>query len=288
MSVRAIASATVSFGLVSIPVKIYSASNPSAGIRFNMLEKETGSRLAQQYVSKKTGKLVERKDMAKGYEFAKGQFVLFTDEELKALQEEATQTIEIVEFLPAGSVDPIYFDKSYYLGPDKGGDRAYKLLSKALGKSAQSALAKYSARGKQYLVQVRPLEDGLVMQQLHYADEVRKIDEVPLGDGKVKDAELDLALQIVKQSVAKKFQPENYEDEVRKRMLAAIERKVEGHEITSAPQEAPGAKVIDLMDALKASLGTRKPAKRSGRKAKSTKTAAAKTTRKKAAKKARS
>ncbi len=287
MSMRPIASATVSFGLVSIPVKIYPAANPSAGIRFNLLERETGSRLKQQYVSAKTGEVVARKDIAKGYEFAKGQYVMFTEEELKALQAEASQTIEIAEFLPTDTIDPVYFDKTYYLGPDKGGDRAYGLLTAALAKSGRSALARYAARGKQYLVQLRPVDGGLAMQQLFYKDEVRDIDEVPTGDAKLKDAELDLALQIVEQGATKTFRPELYSDEVKQRMLKAIEGKIEGKEIATAPEAEPAAQVIDLMEALKASLSERKPARASSRTAKGAKKSARKkTAKKKAARKA--
>ena len=267
MSARAIGSATVSFGLVSIPVKVYSAGDPSSGVQFNMLHRKCGSRLKQQYICPKDDEVVERADIAKGYEFAKGQYVLFSDEELKALQEKASQTIEITEFLPTGKVDPIYHDKSYYLGPDRGGDRAYKLLSKALEETGRAALARYSARGKQYLVMLRPLEGGLVMQQLRYADEVRSIGEVPLGDSEIKEAELKLALQIVEQAVTDEFRPETYEDGVRKRIVQVIEQKVQGREITEEPTEEPKAQVIDLMEALKASLAQklaeRKPARRS-------------------------
>jgi len=273
MSARAIASATVSFGLVSIPVKVYSSGNTAAAIQFNWLHKKCGSRLKQQYVCAQDGETVERAEMAKGYEFSKGQYVLFSEAELKALEEKANQAIEITEFLPTEKIDPIYFEKSYYLGPDKGGDRAYRLLAKALQKSKRSALAKYAARGKQYLVLVRPVEDGLVMQQLRYADEVHSISSIPLGDAEVKPAELDLALQIVDQAVSDRFRPQDYQDDVRARMLAAIERKVEGQEITATPQEEPRAQVIDLMQALKASLANstgRKPAKVAPRSASST------------------
>ena len=257
----------VSFGLVSIPVKLYSAGESAASVRFNMLDKNTGTRVKQQYVNTKNGEIVERKDMVKGYEFTKGQYVMFEDEEYKALLEKSTQTIELTEFVPIEKIDPIYFSKSYYLGPDKGGSRAYKLLSRALQQSGRAALAKYAARGKMYLVMLRPIEDGLVMQQLYFADEIRKIGDVPLGEAEIKDAELELAMQIVNQAVSEKFEPEKYEDEVKKRMLAAIERKVEGQEITEAPEE-PQAQVIDLMDALKASLasGERKPARKATKK----------------------
>jgi DNA end-binding protein Ku len=265
MAPRAIASATMSFGLVSIPMKVYSSGESSAGIHFNMVHRKCGSRLKQQYVCPKDEVIVGRDDIAKGYEFAKGQYVLFSDEELKALQEKPTHTIEITEFLPIEKVDPIYYETTYYLGPDKGGDRAYKLLARALGKSGRAAVAKYAARGKQYLVLVRPLGEALVMQQLRYADEIRPIAEIPLGDAQVKAPELKLALQIVEQGVAEVFRPEAYEDDVRKRILSQIERKVEGQEITFEQQEEPKAQVIDLMAALKSSLakkaGERRPAK---------------------------
>ncbi len=269
MSARAIASATISFGLVSIPVKIYSSGESSAGVRFNMLHRKCGSRLKQQYVCPQDEEIVPRSEMSKGYEFAKGQYVMFSDDELKALQERATHAVEITEFLPTSKVDPIYFEKSYYLGPDKGADRAYKLLAEALRKSGRSAIAKYAARGKQYLVLLRPTKDALVMQQLRYADEIRSISEVPLGDAVVKPGELKLALQIVDQAVSDKFSPEDYEDEVRNRILVQIEKKVDGQEIVLTPEEEPKAQVIDLMQALKSSLakkaGERLPAKRAPR-----------------------
>lgn len=274
MSARAIASATISFGLVSIPVKLYSSGESSSGLRFNMLHKDCGSRLKQQYICPKDDCVVPRSDMVRGYEYAKGQYVLFSDEELKALQEKPTQSVEITEFLPVTKVDPLYFDKTYYLGPDRGGDRAYRLLTKALEKAGRAAIAKYAARGKQYLVLLRPHDGALLMEQLRYADEVRPISEVPLGDAAIKDAELELALQIIEQAVSETFEPDQYEDEVRKRMLAQIEQKVaSGEEITAETPEETGAQVIDLMDALKSSLAgkskskdSRRPAKRADKK----------------------
>ncbi len=262
MSARPIASATISFGLVSIPVKLYSAGNASSGIHFNLVHRDCGSRLKQQYTCAKDGKIVPRDAMAKGYEFTKGQFVLFSDEEIKALQEKATQTVDITEFVPISKIDSIYFDKCYYLGPDKGGDRAFALLAKALDKSGRAALAKYAARGKQYLVMVRPHGNALLMQQLYYNDEIRPVSEVPVGETSTSAQELKLALQIIKQGMTDRFRPDQYTDEVRQRMLAAIEEKIEGKEITAAPEE-PQARVIDLMQALKSSLGkgARKPAK---------------------------
>lgn len=250
------ASATISFGLVSIPVKLFSATQSQSDISFNMLHKDCGSRLQQQYICKTHGTVVGRDETAKGYEFSKDRYVIFTPEELKALEEKATQTIEITEFIPQTKVDPIYFDKAYYLGADKGGDKPYALLAKTMAQSGRVALAKYAARGKQYLILLRVMGDALVMQQLKYADEVRSVDEVPVGEAKeVRDAEMKLALQLVDQITSEEFHPENYHDEVKERVQAAIQQKVDGQDITQGSTEAPKAEIIDLMEALKASLG---------------------------------
>jgi len=254
MPARPISSATLSFGLVSVPIQLYSSSEAKASISFNWLHKECGSRLKQQYVCKQDGKVVENEDRVKGYEFAKGQFVTFSKEELKALEQERSESIEVTEFVPADQVDRVWLDKVYYLGPDKGGARAYRLLSKALEETGLSALGRYSARGKQYLVLIRPKDGGLVMEQLYYADEVRAFAEVPQGEGEVKAEELKLATQFIKQLAAERFEPKKYEDEVRKRTLAQIEQKVEGKEITAVPEEEPKTQIIDLMEALKKSL----------------------------------
>jgi DNA end-binding protein Ku len=254
MAPRSIATGTISFGLVSIPVRLYPATQPSASISFNLLHAACGSRLKQQYVCAKEGVKVEREEMVKGYEFAKDRYVTFTQDELRALDELATQTIDIAEFVPAAQVDPVYFDRAYYLGPDKGGGKAYRLLALALERAGKAALARYAARGKQYLVLIRPRDGRLVMQQLFYADEVRPADEVPIEDAQPKDAEVQLALQLIEQTASEAFRPEQYEDAVKARVLAAIEKKVEGQEISVAAPAEPAAQVIDLMDALKASL----------------------------------
>ena len=255
------ATATISFGLVTVPVRLYSAAESTAAISFNLLHDKCGSRLKQQYLCQKDGEVVTRDQMVKGYEFAKDQYVTFTEEEIKAMAEEATRTIEITEFVPADKVDPVYFDVAYYLGPDKGGERAYKLLAAAMKQTGRSALAKWPARGKQYLVLVRAIEGGLVMQTLHYADEVRPFTEVPVGDAVVKEPELKLAMQLVDQIAADEFHPENYEDEVRKRYQEAIQRKVDGQEVTVPTVEQPRAQIVDLMEALKASLAGKAAAK---------------------------
>jgi DNA end-binding protein Ku len=255
MSARPIASGTISFGLVSIPVKLYAAADASSGVSFNMLHAKDSARLKQQYICTKDGEVVPRDQMVKGYEFAKDRYVTFTPEELKALEEQSTQQIEVVEFVPIEKVDPVYFDRTYYVGPDKGGSKAYALLSEVMKDTGRVALARYAARGKMYLVMLRPFEGGIIMQQLLYADEVRPFAEVPLEPAEVNPKELDLARLLVEQRAADSFKPETYEDDVKKRVLGLIQKKVEGQDISIAPPEAGGGQIIDLMEALKASLG---------------------------------
>ncbi len=281
MSARPISTATISFGLVSVPVKLYSSSETSQKVSFNLVSKKHGTRLKQQYVHPESGEIVSREEMVKGYEFSKGKYVLFSPEELKALEEKKTQTIDITEFVPFDQVERKYLDKVYYLGPDKGGSRAYKLLSAALAQTGQSAIARYAARGKQYLVLIRPMGEGLAMEQLHYADELKPFAEVPLGDAEVKETELALALQLIEQARTDKFEPEKYTDDVRARMLELIQKKIDGEDITQIESEEPKGQIIDLMQALKASLaksgkgdpdGERKPAKSAARKTEKKKT----------------
>ena len=255
---RAIASAQVAFGLVSIPVKLFSAAESSERISFNMIHQDCGSRIQQQLFCPKDQRTIERTEVVKGYEFAKGQYVLFNEEELKALEEKSTQSIEISEFVPREAIDPIYFSKAYYLAPDKGGDRAYTLLTKALEETERWGLAKYAARGKQYLVIVRPLGKGLVMQQLYYPNEVRSMEELDLGEAIVKDNELKMAVQLAEMGANDEFHPENYRDEVADRVRGLIQKKIEGEEITTPEAAEPRAQVIDLMEALRASLGSAK------------------------------
>jgi len=256
------ATATISFGLVTVPVRLYSAAESTAAISFNLLHEKDHSRLKQQYLCQKDGEVVTRDQMVKGYEFAKDQYVTFTEEEIKAMAEESTRTIEITEFVPAEKVDPVYFDAAYYLGPDKGGERAYKLIHDAMLETGLVGIASYSARGKSYIVSLRPFHEGLILHQLRYAQEVKPWSEVPLPElPELKPAELGLAKQIIQQIAHETFAPEKYKDDVQERMRALIAQKVEGQEITVAP-EAPAGKVIDLMEALKASLGMTKDAER--------------------------
>ncbi|HEV2268923.1 MAG TPA: Ku protein [Steroidobacteraceae bacterium] len=255
MAARSIGSLTISFGLVAIPVKLYSATQSGNAISFNLLHKGCGSRLRQQYVCLKDGSIVERDDMVKGYEFAKDQYVTFEPAEIKAMEEAGTHAIDISEFVPIESVDPVYFDKTYYLAPDKGGAKPYALLTEALKQAKRCAIGHWAARGKSYLVMLRPVGDRLTMQQLHFATDVRPASEIEIPPQDVKPAELNLAQQLINQQTVEKFEPTAYTDDLRARIQVAIEKKVEGHQISVADFPAEGGgKVIDLMEALRASL----------------------------------
>jgi len=308
MATRSIASLSLTFGLVSVPVRLYSATESTAAIRFKLMA-PGGARVRQTYVaealptpvaapkpeaeqellrpakgraaSKRVVDLpsayvvppapapataaveldspVSRSDMVKGYEFERGQFVLFTDDELKALAEESRQTIDIVSFIPERSVDPLYYDKPYFLAPDKRGAKPYSLLLQAMKATERCALAKWAWRSKEYVVQVRPSEGGLVLQQLLYADEVRSIGDLHVDLVPVSEAELTLAKQIIEQISADSYDPTEFVDEEKQRILAAVERKIAGKEIVTHEDHAAtpgGGKVLDLMEALRASLGS--------------------------------
>lgn len=265
MAARSMGSLTISFGLIAIPVKLYTATQSQGGsISFNLLHKDCGSRLKQQYTCIKHGSTVERDDMVKGYEFAKDQYVQFSPEEIKALEEVGTHAVEISEFVSIASIDPVYYDKSYYLAPDKGAAKPYALLTQALKETGRCAIGRWAARGNANIVMLRPIDNMLVMQQLRFAAEVKPASEVDIPQQDVKPAELNLAKQLIEQQAAEKFDPTAYVDEVRGRIEAAIQKKVEGQEISVA--EAPpetGGKVIDLMEALRASLEKTEKAKAS-------------------------
>lgn len=276
MAARSIASLTVSFGLVAIPVKLYSATRSTGSIHFNLLHKKDGSRLKQQYICAKEGVVVERDEIVKGYEFAKDQYVMFSAEEIKALEEVGTRSIDVQEFVPLDSVDPVYFNNTYYLAPDKGGAKPYTLFAMALRESKRCAVGRWATRGREYVVILRPMGNALALHQLHFAPEVVPVTDLEIEETKVRDAELKLAQQLVEQQTSDSFDPTSYTDEVKARIEAAIQKKVEGEQITFAEAPPSGeGKVIDLMEALRASLkrnthareettrlGERKPPKR--------------------------
>jgi DNA end-binding protein Ku len=261
---RSIASLTISFGLVAIPVKLYSATVSSERLSFNLLRRSDGSRVKQQYVAVNDGKLVERSEMVKGYEFAKDQYVMFSAEELKALEDTTSRAIDIGQFVPLASVDPLYFDGTYYLAPDKGGAKPFTLLATALRQAGQCAIGRWISRGKEHIIVIRPVDNGLAMHQLHFRAEVRELKELGIETAPVSDAELKLAKQLIDQLSAKRFDPNEYSDEFKGRVEAAIQKKVQGKEVSlsEAPAAAARGNVIDLMQALRASIDARgvKPA----------------------------
>jgi DNA end-binding protein Ku len=256
---RSIASLTISFGLVAIPVKLYSATVSSERISFNLLRQKDGSRVKQQYIAVADGNIVERSEMVKGYEFAKDQYVMFSAEELKALEDTTSHAIDIGQFVPLESVDPVYFDGTYYLAPDKGGAKPYTLLQTALRKAKQCAVGRWVSRGKEHIVVIRPMEDGLAMHQLHFKEQVRELKDLGIEPAQVSEPELKLAQQLIDHLAAKRFDPNEYHDEFKGRVEAAIQKKVQGREISlaEAPVSSGGSNVIDLMEALRASIDAR-------------------------------
>jgi DNA end-binding protein Ku len=279
---RSIASLTISFGLVAIPVKLYSATVAAEKISFNMLHKRDGSRLKQQYVCVAEGKVVERSEIVKGYEFAKDQYVMFSPEEIKELEEAGSEAIDIGEFVPLESVDPVFFERTYYLAPDRGGSKPYTLLVTALRETKQCAIGRWAARGREHIVVIRPIDTGLAMHQLHFKAEVRSIHDLGIETAQISDAELKLARQLIGQQASKTFDAASYVDEFKGRVAAAIQKKIEGKQISLSdkPAAKTAGNVIDLMDMLRASLESRgsadlkarKPPKRAGKAAATRKT----------------
>lgn len=253
MSARPVGSATISFGLVSIPVKLYSATS-SQNVRFHFLHPKTGSRVKYRMMDPTTGEVVERKSLVKGYEYAKDQYVQFTEDELKSFEAASTHNLDILEFVPLASVDLVHVDKSLYLGPDRGGGKAYQLLARAMRATSQVAIGRHSTRGKEHLVLIRPYREGLILHQLFYADEVRDFAGVDLGDEvEFRAGEEAMAEQLIAHLSRDAFDVSKYRDEYRDRILTAVEQKVAGQEITVAPEQ-PAAQIVDLFEALKASL----------------------------------
>jgi len=265
MAPRSLGSGTIAFGLVSIPIQLYTATS-SQKVSFNLLHAKCGSRIKQQTYCPKCEEVVERSALVRGYEFSKGEYAQFTEEELKSLEQESSKTIDIAEFVPLPKVDPIYFENTYYLGPDKGGEKPYRLLAEAMAKTHRVALAKLVMRGKENLVLIRPAEQGLMLHTMYYADEIRNFGEIDKGQAAaVKEAELKLAIHLIDQLSSEAFKPDQYQDEYRARVLEMVNQKIEGKQVTSAPAEPRRGQVIDLMQALKESLEKQAPQKKAAR-----------------------
>ncbi len=257
MPSRSISTGVISFGLVSIPVRLFTATSPKS-ISFNLLHAKDNSRIQQKIYCPVDDKIIERDELVRGYEISKGRYVTFTDEELKSLEAQGDHSIEINEFIPLKEVDPIYFENSYYVGCEPASAKAYRLLADAMAQSSRVALATYTMRGKEHLVLIRPHEKGLMMHTMYYADEIRSETDIDQGTNvEAKPAELDLAKRLIEDLTQKKFEPEKYHDNYRERVIEAAQRKLEGQEVTEAPVEERKGQVIDLMAALKASLEKR-------------------------------
>lgn len=253
MAARSIGSGTISFGLVSIPIKLFTAVSAKS-VSFNMLHKTCGGRLKQQLLCPVDNVVVERSDTIRGFEYARDQYVKFSDEELKAMEAARTDSLELVEFVPADTVDFLYIEKTYFLGPDKGGDRAYRLLSEALEKANRLAVGRFAQRGKDNLVIIRPYKKGLILHECYYADEVRSFDDVETGGAfEFKPIELELANKLIEQLDQEKFEPSRFRDTWADKVKEAVEKKIAGEDVQAAP-EAPKAQIIDLLEALKRSV----------------------------------
>ena len=255
---RPIWNGAISFGLVSIPVKMYSATT-SKTVRFNQIDAKTGARVRQQRVSEASGELVPYEQIVKGYELASGRYVTITDEELSALDPKASRTIDLLEFVDQTSIDPMFYDSAYYLGPDPATVKPYALLLKAMAEADKVGIARFVMRGREHLAALRPDDGVLLLSTMRYADEIRDTSEIEsldeLSSTEVSDAELAMAQQLIS-SLDATFDPERFTDTYREKVLELIERKEAGEEdLTDLPEEDDGEhKVIDLMAALQASV----------------------------------
>jgi len=257
MPARPISAGTISFGLVSIPVRLFTATSPKS-VSFNLLHAKDNSRIQQKIYCPVDDAIIDRAELVRGFEIEKGRYVTFNDEELKSLEAQGDHAIDISEFIPLSEVDPVYFETGYYLGCESGSAKAYRLLADAMADASRVALATYTMRGKEHLVLIRPYNKGLMLHTMYYADEIRSVEEVDRGlNAEAKPAELDLAKRLIADLTQKKFDPEKYHDNYRERVLEAAHRKLVGQEVAEAPAEERKGKVIDLMAALKASLEKR-------------------------------
>ena len=258
-AMRALWKGAITFGLISIPVRLYSAVSEK-GLKFHLLHDEDGGRIKYQRTCSKCGKEVTWDDIVKGYEYSKDHYVQFTDEELQAVELDTVRAIDVVSFVPLVDIDPIYFNKTYYVAPEPSGLKAYRLLQEALEAEQQVGIAKVALRdNKEHLATVRLMDQNgrpvFVLETMHWPDEIREPEFEELDKNvQVRDAEVKMARQLVQQ-LADDFKPEDFQDEYRQALEKLVEKKVEGEEITVAatPEEEP-TKVVDLMEALKASV----------------------------------
>jgi len=257
MPPRSIATASITFGLVSIPVRLFPATSSKA-ISFNLLHAKDNSRIQQKIYCPVDDAIIDRSELVRGYEIEKGRYVTFTDQELKNLEARGDHAIEISEFIPIEEVDPVFFESPFLLGCEPTSARAYRLLAKAMDDTRQVAVARYTMRGKEHVVLIRNYQDGLMLHTMHYGDEVRGFGEIDHGaDAPAKPAEVHLAKRLIGDLTQKKFDIDKYKDGYRERVIEAASQKASGQEIAEPPPEVQRGKVIDLMSALKESLKKR-------------------------------
>lgn len=278
MALRPLRTATITFGLVSIPVKFYTATS-SEDISFNLLHEPCGTRVNRKYWCGEHASVVESSELVRGFQVSRGSYVTFTDEELQALESGEDRALEITEFVALDEIDPIFFEKAYFLGPSAGGSKTYQLLAAAMRKQGKVALARWIANSREHLVVLRPFRNGLVLHTMFYADEVRDFGALEIEEAEVREKELKLAEMLIEELSEEAFDPLRYKDEYRQRVLDKIEAKTKGAQIVSeSREESRTGEVVDIMEALRRSLegarpSGRKPAARSTPKPKTARTA---------------
>ena len=262
MALRPLRTATITFGLVNIPVRFYTATK-SEDVHFNLLHQECGSRVARKWWCPQHDREITYDEMVRGYAIAKNRYVTFSADEIEALESDDNRALEITEFVDLDQVDPVFFERAYYLGPAPGGSKTYRLLAEAMKKQNKVAVARWVSGGREHLVLLRPYEDGLVLHTMFYADEVRDFGAIEVDEAQVRDKEIALAEMLINELTAEKFDPLAYKDEYRERLMDRIRAKSEGEAIVTAgaPDEERAAEVVDIMEALRRSLegGAAKP-----------------------------
>jgi DNA end-binding protein Ku len=258
---RAIWSGVISFGLVSVPVRMYTATEPKE-LKFHFLDKRDMAPIGYDKVNKETGKSVPADEIVRGFEVDKGRFVELTDEDIDRLDVELTHSIDICDFVSMDAIDPLYFRKAYYLLPQEGAEKPYRLLVRALEETGRAAIAKVVIRNKQHLAAIRPVNDTLVLETMYYADEIRQPEEAPKPQ--VRGPEVEMAKTLI-ENLAAKWDPEKYHDRYRTELLDLLQKKAKGKPLPE-PKEEEGGEVVDLMEALRQSVEATK--KKTGPKAK--------------------
>ena len=266
MALRPLRNATITFGLVNIPVRFYTATR-SEDVHFNMLHENCGSRVNRKWWCPKHEEMIEQSDMIRGYAVGKNQYVTLSNEEMELLESDGDRALEITEFVDLGQIDPVFFEKAYYLGPAPGGGKTYRLLAQAMRKQNKVAVARWVMGHREHLVLLRPFEEGLILHTMYYADEVRDFSAIDLEGAEVRDKEIALAEMLINELTEERFDPLVYKDTYRERLMNRIRAKAEGEVIVSeTPGQEQAGEVVDIMEALRRSLeGTAKPAAASKR-----------------------